>query len=117
MSKFSIAHLFASNHPAKRDARGIDFDLYAAGGILKLLYSDIPRDTGRRGVKLDCKYGQFLLYKYNRSCRSEITNVGNIRDLTTRNAILFHSGDDPFTPGGLGVSFRYPNEARTHYLV
>ena len=22
----------------------------------------------------------------------------------TRNAILFHLGDDPFTPGGLGVS-------------
>ena len=23
----------------------------------------------------------------------------------TRNAILFHLGDDPFTPGGLGVFF------------
>ena len=28
----------------------------------------------------------------------------NIRDLMTRNAILFHLGDDPFTPGGLGVA-------------
>ena len=27
----------------------------------------------------------------------------NIRDLMTRNAILFHLGDDPFTPGGLRV--------------
>ena len=30
----------------------------------------------------------------------------NIRDLMTRNAILFHLGDDPFTPGGLGVFSR-----------
>ena len=40
----------------------------------------------------------------------------NIRDLMTRNAILFHLGDDPFTPGGLGVFFE--NEAfRTRHEV
>ena len=40
----------------------------------------------------------------------------NIRDLITRNAIWFHLGDDPFTPGGLGVFFgkrSFPNEARS----
>ena len=29
----------------------------------------------------------------------------NIRDLMTRNANFFHSGDDPFTSGYLGVFF------------
>ena len=33
----------------------------------------------------------------------------NIRDLISRKAIWFHSGDDPFTPGGLRVFF---DEAR-----
>ena len=43
----------------------------------------------------------------------------NIHDLMTRNAILFHLGDDPFTPGGLGVFFgkrSFPNEARICFL-
>ena len=29
-----------------------------------------------------------------------------------RNAILFHSGDDPFTPGGLGVFFERGTKCR-----
>ena len=40
----------------------------------------------------------------------------NIRDLMTGNAIFFHLGDDPFTPGGLGVFFgkrSFPNESRS----
>ena len=61
------------------------------------------RTTGRRGVKLDCKFGPFFPAQIN--LVGEQLQTFNKRDLMTLNAILFHSGDDPFTPGGLGVFF------------
>ena len=75
--------------------------------------TNAKQDTGRRGVNLDSTFGPFLPV--------QIDLVGvklqmfNLRDLMTRNAILFHLGNDPFTPGGLGVFFgkrSFPNEAR-----
>ena len=45
---------------------------------------------------MDCKFDQIDLVG---------AKLQTVIDLMTGNAILFHSGGDPFTPGGLGVFF------------
>ena len=71
---------------------------------------------GRRGVKLNCGFDQLLQI----DLAGTKLKISNIRKLTKRDATLFHSGDDPFTPGGFGVFFgkpSFPNEARRKETV